>query len=97
MKKAFPVLDRLAQILKQNAQIQLELSVHTDNQGTVLGQIAASQSRADIIKYYLVEQGVGPDQVVAKGYGASRPVAANTTPEGREKNRRVEIRVLKDG
>lgn len=96
-EESFPVLDRLAMILQQNPQIQLELSVHTANQGTALGQFAASQSRADIIKFYLVEQGVKPDQLVAKGYGASRPVASNETSEGQEQNRRVEIRVLKDG
>lgn len=97
LEESFPVLDRLAMILQQNPQIQLELSVHTTNQGTALGQLAASQSRADIVKFYLVEQGVKHDQLVAKGYGASRPVASNETSEGREQNRRVEIRVLKDG
>nr|CAA6829590.1 MAG: Unknown protein [uncultured Thiotrichaceae bacterium] len=95
-EEALPVLDRLAKILAQNSQIHLEISVHTDNQSTALGQIASSQSRADNIRYYLIEKGVTPAQLLAKGYGASRPIAANDTPEGQEKNRRVEIRVLKD-
>ncbi|PIE01367.1 MAG: hypothetical protein CSA79_00635 [Thiothrix nivea] len=94
--ESYPVLDKLAMILKRNPQITLELSVHTDNQGTALGQIAASQSRADNVKYYLVEQGVAAEQLVAKGYGASRPIASNETAEGQRQNRRVEIRVLKD-
>lgn len=95
-EESYSVLNRLAMLLKQNPQITLEVSVHTDNQGAALGQIAASQSRADSVKFYLVEQGVAAEQLIAKGYGASRPVASNETEEGREQNRRVEIRVLKD-
>lgn len=95
-EESFPVLDKLAQILKQNAQIQLEVSVHTDNQGTAIGQIASSQSKAENIRRYLVEKGVKPARLLAKGYGASRPIAMNDTVEGQAKNRRVEIRVLKD-
>lgn len=95
-EESFPVLDKLAQILKQNAQIQLEVSVHTDNQGTAIGQIASSQSKAENIRRYLVEKGVKPARLLAKGYGASRPIAMNDTAEGQAKNRRVEIRVLKD-
>lgn len=95
-EEAFPALDMLAKVLGQNTQIYLEVSVHTDNQSTALGQIASSQSRAENIRHYLIEKGVAPAQVLAKGYGASRPVAKNDTAEGREKNRRVEIRVLKD-
>lgn len=95
-EEGLPALDRLAQILKQYAQIQLEISVHTDNQGTAIGQIASSQSRAENIRHYLIEKGVQPEQLLAKGYGASRPIAMNDTTEGQAKNRRVEIRVLKD-
>lgn len=95
-EESLPVLDKLAQILKQNAQIQLEVSVHTDNQSTVIGQIASSQSKAENIRQYLIEKGVKPVQLLAKGYGASRPVATNDTPEGQAQNRRVEIKVLKD-
>ncbi len=95
-EEGLPVLDRLAQILKQNAQIQLEVSVHTDNKGTAIGQIASSQSKAENVRQYLIEKGVKPAQLLAKGYGASRPIAKNDTAEGQAKNRRVEIRVLKD-
>lgn len=94
--ESLPVLARLAQILKQHSQIRLEISAHTDNQSTAIGQIASSQSRAENIRHYLIEEGVEPERLVAKGYGFSRPVAPNDTTEGREKNRRVEIRVLKD-
>lgn len=96
LEEGLPVLDRLAKILQQNSQIQLEVSVHTDNQGTAIGQIASTQSRAENIRHYLIEKGVKPEQLLAKGYGAGRPVATNDTAAGQEENRRVEIRVLKD-
>ncbi|MGB1255099.1 MAG: OmpA family protein [Thiolinea sp.] len=93
---SLPVLDRLATLLKQNQQIHIELSVHTDNQGTALGQITSTQLRADTLREYFIEQGVQPEQLVTTGYGATRPVAHNDTDEGRQKNRRVDITVLKD-
>ena len=96
LESAFPVLDKLAMLLKQNTQIHIELSVHTDNQGTVLGQITSSELRADTLRQYLLEQDVNPEQLLTNGYGATRPVAANDTAEGRQKNRRVELTVLKD-
>ena len=91
---SLPVLDKLATLLKQNPQIYIELSVHTDNQGTVLGQMALTELRADALRRYMLERGITPERLLANGYGATRPVASNDTAEGREKNRRVELAVL---
>lgn len=96
-EESLPVLEQLAVLLKQNAQIQVELSVHTDNQGTALGQMTVTELRADKLREYMLSQGVLPEQLLTTGYGATRPVARNDTTEGRAKNRRVEIAVLKDG
>lgn len=93
---AFPVLDRLAMLLNQYKQIQLEVAVHTDNSGTVLGQIALTQARADSIRLYLIKKGVEPERLLATGYGATLPLAHNDSEDGRATNRRVEITVLKD-
>lgn len=93
---SLPILDKLAMILQRNNQIQIELSVHTDNQGTALGQIVSSESRAENLREYLIDQGVSPEQLFTTGYGATRPIASNDTDEGQQKNRRVEITVLKD-
>ena len=93
---AYPTLDRLAMLLNQYKQIQLEIAVHTDNSGIVLGQIAVTQARADTIKHYLVKQSVEPERLIATGYGATLPLAHNDTADGRATNRRVEITVLKD-
>lgn len=97
MPESLPALDRLAMLLKQNPQIQIELSVHTDNQGTVLGQMAVTQVRAQALRTYLLEQGVQDNQLSSVGYGATRPVAPNTGEAGRAQNRRVQLTVLKDG
>ncbi len=94
---SFPVLDRLVAILKQNSQIQIELSVHTDNQGTALGQMTLTELRADTLRHYMLAQEVPSEQLLTTGYGATRPITSNDSAEGRERNRRVEIAVLKDG
>lgn len=94
---SFQALDRLSLLLKQNSQIQVELSVHTDNQGAALGQMALTELRADVLRQYMLAQDVLPEQLLATGYGATRPIAGNDTVEGRAKNRRIEITVLKDG
>jgi len=53
-----------------------------------------SQARAEAVRTYLTNHGVAPDRMVAKGFGETQPIAANTTPEGREQNRRVVIAIL---
>jgi len=93
---SFPVLDKLAMLLKQNEQIHIELSVHTDNQGTALGQMTVTELRAETLRQYLLAQEVNPARLMTTGYGATRPVAYNDSAEGRQQNRRVEIAVLKD-
>ena len=56
-----------------------------------------SQARAGTVRNYLVKNGVNKLHVKAKGYGESKPVAYNTTPEGRQKNRRTEVKILSRG
>ncbi len=97
MPPALPVLDRLATLLQANAGIQVELSVHVDNQGTVLGQMALTELRANTLRRYMLAQGVLPEQLLTTGYGATRPIASNATLQGKQRNRRVEISVLQDG
>lgn len=91
---SLPVLDKLATLLKQNSQIYIELSVHTDNQGTALGQMTLTKLRADALRRYMLAHGIAPERLLTNGYGSTRPVASNDTAEGRQKNRRVEMAVL---
>ena len=95
------VLDTLYGILKDNPQIVIELSSHTDSKGSDKYNLDLSQKRAESCVNYLInEKGVTKDRVTAKGYGESVPVAPNTKPdgtddeEGRAKNRRTEFKII---
>jgi outer membrane protein OmpA-like peptidoglycan-associated protein/uncharacterized protein YidB (DUF937 family) len=71
----------------------LEIGGYTDNTGDAAANLALSQQRADAVRNYLVQQGVGPEVLIAKGYGDTRPVAGNETEEGKFRNRRIEFTV----
>jgi outer membrane protein OmpA-like peptidoglycan-associated protein/uncharacterized protein YidB (DUF937 family) len=71
----------------------IEIGGHTDNTGDSASNLALSQQRADAVRNYLVQQGVDPSLVVAKGYGDTRPVTGNDSDEGKFHNRRIEFTV----
>jgi outer membrane protein OmpA-like peptidoglycan-associated protein len=87
-------------LMKQAPEIVIELSSHTDNQGSEEFNLKLSQKRADEIVAYMIKQGIEPNRVSGKGYGFSMPVAKNTNddgsdnPEGRAKNRRTEFKIV---
>ena len=87
-------LQRVISLMKENPGMKLEISGHTDNIGTQKYNMALSQKRALSVMNYLIGKGVEGDRFVAKGYGPGRPIEENDTEEGRQKNRRVEIRIL---
>ena len=82
-------------IKKLPADIKLEISGHTDNVGDAQANQALSQRRADSIRSFLASAGVKRTAIQAKGYGDTKPVASNDTPEGRFQNRRIEYHVVK--
>ena len=95
------VLDTLYDILKENPQIAIELSSHTDSKGSDKYNLDLSQKRAESCTNYLInEKKVAKERVTAKGYGETVPVAPNTKPdgkddeEGRAKNRRTEFKII---
>jgi len=93
-------LDKLAQILIDNPEIKIEMGSHTDSVDTYDYNIALSQRRAQSTVNYLIQKGISPDRLVAKGYGESQPIARNTNPDGtdnpdgRARNRRTEFKIL---
>jgi outer membrane protein OmpA-like peptidoglycan-associated protein len=93
-------LDKLVDILIDNPEISIELSSHTDSVDTEAYNIRLSQRRAESAVNYIIQAGISPDRIVAKGYGETRPIAPNTNPdgsdnpEGRAKNRRTEFKVI---
>ena len=90
------VLSEVARILADHPEIELiEVQGHTDEVGTADDNRHLGQARAAAVVGWLVEHGVKRERVVAKGYGSDRPIADNTNEGGRQKNRRVEFRVLR--
>jgi outer membrane protein OmpA-like peptidoglycan-associated protein len=91
---AYADIDKLGTLLSwpQYADYSVQLEGHTDSQGAARKNLALSEKRVQSLKHYLVERfHVVPERVRAVGYGASRPLATNATPEGRSQNRRVEV------
>lgn len=87
-------LDHLVEVLEMKPDMKIEIAGHTDNRGDDQYNLNLSQNRAENVKKYLVEQGIDPKRIRAKGYGEAEPIESNSTEEGRQKNRRTEVRVL---
>jgi outer membrane protein OmpA-like peptidoglycan-associated protein len=89
-----PELKRMAQVMRENATLRIEISGHTDNTGTDAINDALSQARADAVKNYLLTAGIPTNRIQSKGYGSKKPKVSNETEEGRAQNRRVEFSIL---
>ncbi|MBO9571688.1 MAG: OmpA family protein [Chitinophagaceae bacterium] len=87
-------LNEIASILVANTSLKLVIEGHTDGSGKADKNLILSQRRAESVEKYLIEQGVDTSRLEAIGYGSTRPVASEKTPEGRAANRRVELRIV---
>ena len=74
--------------------MKVEISGHTDNVGKAAANQKLSENRAKAVKNYLVQKSIAPERILTVGYGSQRPIAPNTTTEGKQKNRRVEFRII---
>uniref|UniRef100_UPI0004A7031B OmpA family protein n=1 Tax=Nevskia soli TaxID=418856 RepID=UPI0004A7031B len=88
------ILNWVVGIMQKYPDMQVELAGYTDSIGGTAYNLKLSQRRAEAVKAYLVEKGVDAGRIQAKGYGKENPVATNSTDEGREYNRRVELHIL---
>jgi outer membrane protein OmpA-like peptidoglycan-associated protein len=86
-------LSNIAAILKAYPQVQVRIGGYTDNTGDPAANLQLSQQRADNVVAELTRLGVEPARLSAKGYGQENPIADNSTEEGRQKNRRISLRV----
>jgi len=86
-------LTNIAAILKAYPQVKIRLGGYTDNTGDPATNLRLSQERADNVMQELVKLGIDPARMSATGYGAENPIADNSTEEGRQKNRRISLRV----
>jgi len=90
-QKSDKQLQHVLTLLIENPELKLEIQGHTDNKGEDAYNMTLSQQRAETVRRYLALFGIPAEQLTAKGYGESQPVATNDTEEGRAKNRRVEL------
>jgi outer membrane protein OmpA-like peptidoglycan-associated protein len=83
----------LAQIANQCPSFKIQIEGHTDSEGTDERNQRLSNRRAQAVADFLAQSGVDPQRMTTVGYGATKPIADNATPEGRAKNRRIEFTV----
>ncbi|MFO7524285.1 MAG: OmpA family protein, partial [Ignavibacteriaceae bacterium] len=94
IKSSFEELEDLLEFMKLKNDIIIEIGGHTDNIGDDESNLKLSEARAETVKNYLVSKGISPNRIVSTGYGENHPIDTNSTPEGRQKNRRTEVRIL---
>ena len=87
-------LKRVIQFMKENPEVKIEIAGHTDDIGNAAYNEQLSERRARAVYEYLVKEGVAPERLKAKGYGQVQPVVPNDSDENRQRNRRIEFRIL---
>ncbi len=95
-KSSLIVLDNFLEFLNENPNVYIEIEGHTDNEGDLTSNQILSEKRAKAVAEYLILNGLDKKRIVAThGYGETKPVATNDTPEGRALNRRTEFTIVK--
>ncbi|MGE5431507.1 MAG: thrombospondin type 3 repeat-containing protein [Syntrophomonadaceae bacterium] len=93
---AYPQLNRLADVMKNNPETKWRIEGHTDSRGSDESNMTLSQKRAEAVADYLSSLGIDRSRFTIVPYGKTRPVAPNNTSEGRAMNRRVEVKLIEE-
>jgi OOP family OmpA-OmpF porin len=91
---SFPLLERLVASANKCPGTRIEISGHTDPTGRLENNLALSKARAQEVANYLIAHGITAARLSVVGHGPNRPVADNSTPEGMQKNRRIDFNVI---
>jgi len=94
--ESFLELDRVVKLLRENPAIVIEMSAHTDSKGSDEYNFTLSDNRARSVMEYILLKGIDASRITSHGYGETIPVATNDTDDGRQLNRRVEFKILKN-
>jgi OmpA-OmpF porin, OOP family len=94
-KPSTPTLDNAVEVLKNNPDIRIKISGHTDNKGGRDHNLDLSRRRAEAVKRYLVEHGIDEGRIQTEGFGPDKPVDTNDTKAGRANNRRIEFEIIR--
>ncbi|MGD8860887.1 MAG: OmpA family protein [Myxococcales bacterium] len=92
--ESYPRIQSVLEYMQHKKSARIEISGHTDNVGNPRANQKLSERRAKAVRKYLVRKGIDGDRIEAVGYGETRPIASNDTPEGRQRNRRIEAQEL---
>lgn len=87
-------LDKVVQLLQENPTVKVQIEGHTDNVGSATDNQKLSENRAKSVVTYLNSKGIRLDRLLAKGFGATHPIADNKTEEGRARNRRTGLKIV---
>ena len=93
----FVTLHSIVDYLRSHPQRLVRISGHTDNTGREAHNLSLSKQRANVVAEYLVSNGIEVNRVETSGLGSAKPIAVNTTDQGRKKNRRVELLIYGGG
>lgn len=93
--KSIPELQKIIRFMRENPQIRVEISGHTDNSGQPAYNNQLSEKRALAVFHYLTQHEIEKNRLTPIGYGAAKPLATNDSEEGRQQNRRIEFRIIK--
>jgi outer membrane protein OmpA-like peptidoglycan-associated protein len=89
-------LNSFSEKLKQKSNWNLVLDGHTDNVGDEDANLLLSKNRVEAVKNYLISKGISESRIKVNYFGETKPIADNNTTEGRQKNRRVEFKIVFD-
>lgn len=92
--ESYAILDDIAEMMTLKPSMKIQIGGHTDSDGDEVANLVLSQQRADAVKNYLIKKGISAKRIIALGFGETKPIADNSTAEGKAKNRRTEIKVL---
>ena len=87
-------LGELAEVLVKKPEWKLQIAGHTDNVGNDQANLILSKKRAESVKAFMVSKGIDAGRLTALYFGETQPIADNGTPDGRQKNRRVEMTIV---
>ncbi|MFO0565639.1 MAG: OmpA family protein [Polyangiaceae bacterium] len=93
-KKSFKTLDDAVAVLKEYSKVRIEISGHTDTVGKREKNVELSKARADSVKKYMTDKGIDASRIETRGAGPDEPIADNKTAAGKQKNRRIEFKLL---
>jgi outer membrane protein OmpA-like peptidoglycan-associated protein len=94
-EKSVTELQKISRFLMENPTVKVEISGHTDNTGAQAYNKQLSEKRAQSVANYLVSNGLPSARIAIKGYGSEHPIATNDSEEGRQRNRRIEFKIVR--